>query len=159
MSGQAYRTVGRTVPLNTPHAAGGRRGHCIHAPFDRRIVHQRGGVTGLDPRIDHQRPGASPVLAVDEGADALDVGGGIRSGERHPEEVADVPRGEVAVVDDDDEGERPDGVVGAERAAEGQDIPVVVAVRGPVDGQDARQDDARLAEAAGEVEAGRQLAR
>ena len=32
-------------------------------------------------------PGAAPVLLVDEGADAVDVGRRVRPGERHPEEV------------------------------------------------------------------------
>ena len=52
----------------------------------------------------------------------VDVGRGVRARERDPEEVRSRPRGELAVVDDHDQREAADRVVGTERPAERGDV-------------------------------------
>ena len=63
--------------------------------LDAGVVLQRGGVVGLDPGVDHEGAGASPVLVDGGGPDAVDVGRRVRPGERDPEEVAERPGGEL----------------------------------------------------------------
>ena len=55
--------------------------------------------------VDHQRAAAAPMFVLCEGVDAVDVGGGVGSRERDPEEVAQRFRDELGVVDDDDPSE------------------------------------------------------
>ena len=63
----------------------------------------------FDAGINHERSRAAPVLLIGEGSDAVDVGGGVRSRERHPQPVVERSRGELAVIDEDDEGEKIEG--------------------------------------------------
>ncbi len=65
-----------------------RRGQLVDPALDRGIIDQGRSVVRLDPRVDHERARAAPVLLVDERADALDVGGRIGAGEGDPEEVS-----------------------------------------------------------------------
>lgn len=65
----------------------------------------------FDAGVNHERPGAAPVLLVGEGSESIDVGSGVRSRERHPQPVVERPRGELAVIDDDNERERVEGRV------------------------------------------------
>ena len=56
------------------------RGQRVDPALDRGIIDQGRSMVRLDPRVDHQRARAAPVLLVDERSDPLDVGGRIRSG-------------------------------------------------------------------------------
>src|SRR5262245_21431757 len=60
----------------------------------------------LDAGIDDQRSRATPVLLLGEGADTINVRGWVGTRERDPEEIIQAAGGEVAVIDDDDEGKR-----------------------------------------------------
>src|SRR5437867_3986510 len=60
----------------------------------------------LEPRVDHQRPATTPMLVSHERTPASHVGRRVRAGERDPQEVVQVPRGELAVVDDYHERDR-----------------------------------------------------
>src|SRR5262249_13338778 len=52
----------------------------------------------LEPGINHESARASPVLLLHERADPFDIGGRIRAGEGHPQEVGQSRRREGAVV-------------------------------------------------------------
>ena len=82
-----------------------RCGEGVDPALDLGIFHQGRSVMGLDPRVDDQWTAAPPVLLVDERIDSFDVGRGIGPGECDPEEVSKIPRRELAVIDDHDQGE------------------------------------------------------
>ena len=85
------------------------RGELIDSTSHVWVFDQRRSVMRLDASVDHKRPRAAPVLLIGEGSDTIDVGGGIRPRKRHPQPVVERPRRELAVIDDDDEGERVEG--------------------------------------------------
>ena len=84
-------------------------------------------------------PRAAPVLLVDEGADAVDVGRGVGARERHPEQVASVAGRELAVVDHHDQREARIGSSRTEAPAErGETSSAPRAIARAPDGEDAR---------------------
>ena len=129
----------------------------------------------LESGVDHERTTAAPVLVERERIDAVDVEGGIRPGERQPEEILERPGREVGVVHDHDERKRPQRMVGADRRTEPLDVGPPRGRGGerpdrlvplhvepwprfdprPRDGDDAGQADPRAAEAGGQARTGR----
>ena len=140
-----------------------RRGQGVDPSLDLGVVHQRRGVVRLDPGVDHQRAPASPVLLIGEGADPVHVGRRVRAGERHPEQVLERPRRELAVVDQDDQREGVDRVVRPERPAEGGPrlvlAPRVRLILRRLHHQHARQADPRVVEPVRQVQPARQFRR
>ena len=58
------------------------------------------------------------MFLVGERLDAVNIGGGVGTGECGPQEIVDGCRSEIAVIDDDHQRETVDGVLGIERIAE-----------------------------------------
>src|SRR5262245_1145926 len=61
----------------------------INATRNIGISHERRRMMRLEPRIDHQRTTAPPVLVFDKGVNPVDVGRRIRARERNPQEVTE----------------------------------------------------------------------
>ena len=72
----------------------------------------------LEPGVDHERTPAAPVLLLSESLDAVNVGRGIRPREREPQPVGERCSGEAGVIDDDDEREAAERMLGADGVAE-----------------------------------------
>lgn len=102
----------------------------------------------LDPRVDHQWAAAAPMFIVDECARSFNVGGWIRSGEGHPEQVPQTLRSECAVIDNHDEGESADGIVGTEGVAAGGHVGAI-AIGRALDDENSWQCDPRVTKAVG----------
>src|SRR5262249_12397008 len=129
-----------------------RRGERIHAAFDRGVVDQRWSMVRLDPGIDHQRACTAPVFLLGERADAINIRGGIRARECHPDEIPQTRRDEITVVNDDDEREFAYGTVFRQRPAERRDFTDGVSVSSGLDGQHPWQNHAWLSEPVGQTE-------
>src|SRR5271165_5712377 len=114
---------------------------------------------GLDPRVDDQWTAAPPVLLVDERIDSFDVGRGIGPGECDPEEVSKIPRRELAVIDDHDQGERTDWIIGPEASAERANLVRARYELRSLDREDPRQNQAGMGKTVGEPHSGAELDR
>ena len=97
----------------------------------------------LDPRVDHERAGAAPVLLAKAGAETVDVGRRVRAGESDPEQVVQRPRGELGIVDHDDQRKTAYRVVRPEGRTERRDAGIVAPIRRSLHHKDARQGEPR----------------
>lgn len=113
----------------------------------------------FDAGVDDEWACAAPVFLVNEGASAVDVGGGVGAGEGDPEPVAEAAGGELSVVDERQQGEAVETVLGRQCVAEAADGGVGAVdgrtERRGLDGEDPGKDDPGRAEAVEEVEVGR----
>ena len=75
----------------------------INSLADFRAGDKRRSVVRLQPSVDRQRTGASPVFLLDERIHSVDIRRRVGSRERHPQEIGQRPRCEITVVNDDDE--------------------------------------------------------
>src|SRR5262249_19032786 len=105
-----------------------------------------------DASVDDQRTRTAPVLLPGERANAVNVRGRVRARESYPQEVVQVPGGEIAVVHQDDERKRIDRMVHGDGFMEALErrFRFLLLLRDEprrLDRQDARQADARLDEA------------
>ena len=141
--------------------APGRQG--VDAPGNFRVFNQRRRVVRLAPRIDDERPAAAPVLLFDNGADAVNIGRGVRARERRPQPIVQRPRGELAVVDHDHERKAIDGIVLAVAAAKAFDCRIFASLVGgkrrPGNRQHAGQGHARIGKAVRQPQFSAQFAR
>ena len=57
----------------------------------------------LDPSVDDERSGATPVLVAREFAHTVDVSGRVAARKCHPQKIVQRAGGKVGVVDDDNQ--------------------------------------------------------
>lgn len=140
-----------TVPLRErsidPVQRLARCGDGVNPTLDLRVVHEWRRMVRLDPGVDDERARASPMLLEDRGADSFDVRRGVGSGEGDPEEVIEVPRGEIGIVDDHDERVTADRILGTKATAECRDILRAFAVSGAFDREYSGHDELSESEA------------
>ena len=131
-------------------AAGGGEG--VDAARHFGVFDERRGVVRFEAGVDHERAAAAPVFVFGEGVDAVDVGGRVRARERDPEEVAERLGDELGVVDDDDQAEagRVDRAANVRNCGVADSIAMCAYCAG-LRCEDAGQNDARIAEAVGQV--------
>ena len=86
-------------------------GQLVDPALDRGVIDQGGRVMRLDPGVDHQRPGTAPVFLLGERVDSINVGCGVRTRERDPDEVPQARRDERTVVNNHDQREGANRVV------------------------------------------------
>ena len=84
---------------------------CVDAACNGWVFDQRRRVLWFGASVDHQRSAAAPMLLLDKRSNAVHIARRVAARERHPEEIVERPSGEIAVIDDDDEGESIDEMV------------------------------------------------
>jgi len=124
---------------------------CINPAFYARIFDEWWCMVRLAACINHQGASTAPMLAVKEGAEAVNIRGRIGPGKRDPEKVVEGAGGELRIVHYDDKRKRADGICRPVKSAEPRHVHsyafTVFAAWRSLDSKHSRQADVGMGEA------------